>query len=68
MARKPTLKPKRPLSERIADAEARSSNALGNYNEAVETGRRIHGVSAEQWLDRSQRWLDRANDLRGWSD
>lgn len=61
-------RPKKTLAEQIADAEAKAGTALGNYNEAVETGRRVLGVSAEQWLERSQRWLDRANDLRGWGD
>lgn len=50
------------LNERIADAEARASTALGNYNEAAERGQRVR---AEKELEKAQYWLDRANKLRG---
>lgn len=59
-----TARSKRPLQERITHAESLAARYLGNYNEELEAGR-IKG--AEKMLARSQYWLDRANDLRGWS-
>ena len=53
----------RPVHERIAHAEALSARHLGNYNEALESGR---SKSAEKSLAKSQYWLDVANKLRGW--
>lgn len=44
------------------EAEATSSSALGNYNVAVQRARA--GV-AEQYLDKSQIYLDLANVFRG---
>ncbi|HEX3576544.1 MAG TPA: hypothetical protein VHU42_18250 [Rhodopila sp.] len=48
---------------KIDDAEARSAGWLGDYNEAVARGA---VKTAETCLRKSQFWLDRANDLRGW--
>ena len=55
----------RPLSERIADAEARAGSALGNANEARDRG---HARAAARFDTAAQRWLDEANRLRGLSD
>lgn len=55
----------RPLSERIADAEARAGSALGNANEARERGQ---VRAAARYDAAAQRWLDEANRLRGLSD
>ena len=52
----------RPLSDRIAHAEALAARYLGNYNAALEAGR---SKGAEKQLVKSQYWLDRANALRG---
>jgi hypothetical protein len=49
----------------IADAEAKSAMYLGNANEHTEAGR---PEAAQRDLDRSQRWLDKANELRGWGE
>ncbi len=45
----------------IVEAENRSAEALGNANAARTEAAR------ERWLAKSQRWLDRANDLRGYT-
>lgn len=58
-------KAKRTIEDRIAHAEAMSARHLGNYNEALETGR-TH--AAETLLAKSQHWLDVANKLRGWGE
>lgn len=55
---------KKPLSERIADAEAKGSAALADANEAFDRGAK---KTAEKLYDRAQRWLDKANELRGWN-
>lgn len=55
----------RPLSERIAHAEAESARHLGNANEHSEAGRHRAAVRSH---DAAQRWLDEANRLRGWGD
>lgn len=49
----------------VVDAEAEASRALANSNEARERGR---AAEAERHLAASQRWLDKANDLRGWGE
>lgn len=49
-------------ADRIAHAEAEAARHLGDYNEHREAGRL---GAAERSFWRSQRWLDRANDLRG---
>lgn len=51
------------VEERISHAEMMSARYLGNYNEDMEAGRTVR---AEKMLAKSQYWLDRANDLRGW--
>lgn len=48
--------PKRPLSERIADADARASMYLGNANEAEERG---DFARAERLREKCQFWMDR---------
>jgi hypothetical protein len=55
----------RTLQEKIVHAEMMAARYLGNYNAAMEAGR---AKSAEKLLAKSQHWLDRANDLRGWGD
>lgn len=57
---------RRPLNERIADAEAKASTALGNANEAREKGRPTSTV--ERYEATAQKWLDAANRLRGHGD
>lgn len=57
-----TAQGKRPLTDRIAHAEALAARYLGNYNEENEAGRT---KGAEKMLAKSQYWLDRANVLRG---
>jgi hypothetical protein len=51
------------LQRLIAEAESEASRALGNSNEAREAG---DIAKADRILERSQHWLDEANDLRGW--
>jgi hypothetical protein len=47
-------------------AEANGSMWLARFNELDEAGK--GGTKkAEYCLDRSQYWLDRANELRGWN-
>jgi hypothetical protein len=53
----------KPLDERIADCDAIAARYLANGNQAKERGAR---AAAERWYEKSQRWLDRANKLRGW--
>lgn len=48
--------------EQIIDAEANAARHLGNYNEHREAGRL---ALAERSFWSAQKWLDRANDLRG---
>lgn len=55
----------RPLSERIAHAEAEGSRHLGNGNDHAEAGR---AKAAERSYAAAQKWLDEANRLRGWGD
>jgi hypothetical protein len=52
-------------ADRIAHAEAEAARHLGNYNEEIARGA---VKTAEKSLDKAQRWLDRANDLRGWGE
>ena len=47
----------------IVEAEAKAAQYLGNANEDREAGR-----SDERNLERAQRWLDKANNLRGWGE
>jgi hypothetical protein len=54
--------PKKTLHEQIVHAEAEAARHLGNYNEEIERGA---NKTAEKSLEKSQRWLDKANDLRG---
>lgn len=56
---------KTPLAERIAHAEAEACRLLGNANEALERGNRRQ---AERLERAGEKWLTRANDLRGWGD
>lgn len=53
---------RRSRADRIAEAEAEAARHLGDYNEHREAGRL---GAAERSFWRSQRWLDRANELRG---
>jgi hypothetical protein len=56
------MKPRRTLSERIADADDRGGRYLADANEAAERG---DTVKAEKLYDKVQYWLDRSNKLRG---
>lgn len=49
-------KPKKPLNQRIADADALASRWLADGNEAAEAG---HPAKAEKCYERSQYWKDR---------
>lgn len=49
----------------IVHAEAEAARHLGNYNEETTRG---DTVKATRSLAASQRWLDKANDLRGWGE
>lgn len=51
------------LHERIVEAESRAGMHLGNHNEEKARGAL---KAAETSLRKSQWWLDRANDLRGY--
>lgn len=55
---------KKTVQDRISDAEAKGSMALADANEAAERGAT---KTAERLLERGQRWLDKANKLRGWN-
>lgn len=52
----------KPLTERIFDAEVRSSKWLADGNEYAEAGKT---AMAEKCYDKGQFWLDRANLLSG---
>lgn len=52
--------PKKPLSERILEADIKASMYLGNSNEAAERGQHD---KAEKLFSKSQFWLDRFNLL-----
>lgn len=53
---------RRSLHERIVEADSNAARYLGNFNEANERGDR---KAAERLFWQAQRWLDKANDLRG---
>ena len=53
------------LRKAIIDAESEAARTLANGNDAKEKGK---PEIAQRWYDRSQTWLDLANDLRGWGD
>lgn len=57
-----TKKPKRSLSERIADADDRGGRYLADANEALERGDK---AKAEKLYEKVQYWLDLSNKLRG---
>lgn len=57
--------PKKPLAERIIEAEMLGSRWLANGNEAAERG---DSARAERCYDKAQFWLDRYNLLAGLSD
>lgn len=57
--------PKKPLAERILNAETLASRWLADANEAREVGK---AKRAEECDAKSQFWLDRANYLRGLTD
>jgi hypothetical protein len=48
--------------EQIVHAEAEAARHLGNYREEIARGAE---KTAEKSLNQAQKWLDRANDLRG---
>ena len=54
--------PKKPLKERLLDAEAYGSRALADGNEAAERGNK---QLAEKYWAKAQFWLDRYNFLAG---
>lgn len=56
------MKPKKTLSERIAEADERGSRYLADANEAAEAGKKD---KAEKLYEKGQFWLDRSNKLRG---
>lgn len=49
------------LDQRIADAEDKAARYLADYNVEASEAKRA------KLLERSQYWLDRANELRGWA-
>lgn len=53
---------KRPLKERMIEAEERCSHWLAVGNEAEERG---DTAKAERYFEKSQFWLDRYNTLAG---
>lgn len=53
---------KKPVSERIADADARGSSWLAMANKLAEAGKK---KQAERCYEKGQFWLDRSNKLRG---
>lgn len=55
----PSKAPVKPLSERTLDAETRASQWLADGNEARQFAK------AERCFEKSQYWLDRANQLSG---
>lgn len=55
-------KPKRPLRERLLEAEERGSRYLADANEAQEKGQL---AKAEKLYAKGQFWLDRYNLLAG---
>lgn len=57
--------PKKPLAERILDAETRGNQYLADANEARERGDQ---GKAEEFEAKGQYWLDRFNLQRGHSD
>lgn len=61
MSTKPA-KPKKTLSERIADADDKGSRWLADANELAERGQT---AKAEEYYEKAQYWLDRSNKLRG---
>lgn len=52
------------LHERIVEAETKCGTALADANAAAERGAK---ATADRLYDLSQRWLDKANKLRGWN-
>lgn len=56
--------PKKTLNDRILDAEEKGNRALADANEAAERGAK---KTAERLYERGQRWLGKANELRGWN-
>lgn len=56
--------PKKPLAERILEAETRGNQWLADANEANERGDRKR---SEYCQEKGQFWLDRANLLLGYS-
>ena len=54
--------PKRPLRERIIEADQRSAHWLAEGNLAAERG---DLEAAERYYEKSQFWLDRLNTLEG---
>jgi hypothetical protein len=51
------------LRKKLARLEDRGNRCLADANEAAEQGKR---VKAEKLYQQGQRWLDRANKMRGW--
>jgi len=49
---------------KINEAEAKGSQLLADANEAAEAGNK---AKAERLYERGQKWLDKANVLRGWA-
>lgn len=54
----------RNLQKRILDAETKCGSALADANAAADRGAK---ATAEKLYEHSQRWLDKANKLRGWN-
>jgi hypothetical protein len=51
--------------DKIIKAEEFGSRYLADANEAAERG---NHTKAEKLYEKSQYWLDRANNLRGWGE
>lgn len=56
-------KPRKTLSEQIADADELGGHYLAAFNELNERGLG-HTAKAEKILEKGQYWLDRSNNLR----
>lgn len=67
MRRRPSnqgsVRPAEELRKKLARLEDRGNRCLADANEAAEQGKR---VKAEKLYQQGQRWLDRANKMRGW--
>jgi hypothetical protein len=59
------MKSNETIQDKISAAEALGSMWLARFNELNEAGKG-QTKKAEHCLERSQRWLDKSTELRGW--